>query len=70
MLATMAKRPQRAIPEVPKAIFEQFLNELNKDATLRDVATRLKPVLLENETLSEAAIKAALLPDDTDAANS
>jgi hypothetical protein len=70
MLVAMAKRPQRAIPEVPKAIFEQFLNELKKDATLRDVAARLKPVLLDNETLSEAAIKAALLPDDTDVATS
>ena len=66
----MAKRPQRAIPEVPRAIFEQFLNELKKDARLRDVAARLKPVLLENDTLSEAAIKAALLPDDTDDATS
>ena len=62
----MAKRAQRTIPEVPKAIFEQFLNELKMDATLRDVAARLKPVLLENETLSESAIKAALLPDDSD----
>jgi hypothetical protein len=66
----MAKRAQRAIPEVPKAIFERFLNELKKDATLRDVAARLKPVLLENETLSESAIKSALLPDDADSANS
>jgi hypothetical protein len=66
----MAKRAQRAIPEVPKAIFERFLNELNKDAALRDVAARLKPVLLESETLSEPAIKAALLPDDSDRATS
>jgi hypothetical protein len=66
----MAKRAQRAIPEVPKAIFEQFLNELHKDAALRDLAARLKPVLLESETLSESAIKAALLPDDSDSATS
>jgi hypothetical protein len=62
----MAKRAQRATPEVPKAIFEQFLDELKKDVTLRDAAARLKPVLLENETLSESALKAALLPDDSD----
>jgi hypothetical protein len=66
----MAKRAQRAIPEVPRAIFEQFLNELKMDATLRDVAARLKPALLENETLSDSAIKAALLPDDSDGAAS
>jgi hypothetical protein len=66
----MAKRPQRAIPEVPKALFEQFLNALNKDAALRDVAARLKPVLLENQTLSESAIKAAVLPDDSDGGTS
>lgn len=62
----MAKRARRAIPEVPKAVFEQFLSELGKDAALADVVARLKPVLLEQEGLAESAIKAALLPDDPD----
>jgi hypothetical protein len=61
----MAKRAQKAIPEVPRAVFEKFLGELGKDAALSDVVARLKPALLEQETLSEAAIKAALLPDDS-----
>lgn len=60
----MAKRAQKAIPEVPRAVFEKFLNELGKDAALGDVVARLRPALLAEETLSEAAIKAALLPDD------
>lgn len=61
----MAKRVRQAVPEVPKAIFGKFLNELNKDVALRDVAERLKRVLLESETLSEAALRSALLPDDS-----
>ncbi len=62
----MAKRPQKAIPEVPRAVFERFLVEMGKDAALADVVARLKPVLLEQEGLAESAIKAALLPDDPD----
>jgi hypothetical protein len=66
----MAKRAQRAIPEVPKAIFDQFLKELEKDPMLCDVSARLKAVLLENETLNETAIRSALLPDDHDSGSS
>jgi len=62
----MAKRAQKAILEVPRAVFEQFLGELSKDAALSEVVARLKPALLEGETLSEAAIKAALLPDESE----
>jgi len=62
----MAKRPRKAIPEVPKAVFEKFLSELGKDSALVDVAARLRPVLLEDEGLTEPAIKAALLPGDPD----
>ena len=62
----MAKKARRAIPEVPRAVFEHFLNELGKDTAMGDVVARLKPVLLEDDSLSEAAIKAALLPDDPD----
>ena len=65
----MAKRPQRPIPEVPRAVFEKFLEELRKDAALKDIAGRLRPVLLESDRLSEAAIKAALLSDDPDDAS-
>ena len=52
--------------EVPKAVFEKFLGELVNDAAMADVVGRLRPVLLEDEGLSEAAIKAALLPGDDD----
>ncbi len=62
----MAKRTRRAIPEVPKAVFEQFLGELGKDPALADVVARLKPVLLEEEDFAEATIRAALLSDDPD----
>jgi hypothetical protein len=60
----MAKRVKKAIPEVPRAVFEQFLTELGKDASLGDVVTRLRPVLLDDGGLTEVAIKAAVLPDD------
>jgi hypothetical protein len=66
----MAKPAQRAIPEVPKAIFDQFLKELEKHPALCDVSSRFTAVLLENETLNEAAIKSALLPDDRDSGSS
>ncbi|MGA8610692.1 MAG: hypothetical protein WB760_03040 [Xanthobacteraceae bacterium] len=66
----MAKRVRRAIPEIPRAVFEQFLNELGKDAAMSDVVARLLPVLLEEEGLTETAIKAALLPDDPDSTTS
>lgn len=66
MLYAMAKRVQRAIPEVPKAIFGQFLKELKKDPELQDIAARLKPVLLDDETFTEAVIRSAILPDETD----
>jgi hypothetical protein len=66
----VAKRAQRAIPEVPKAIFDQFLKELERDPMLFDVSARLKAVLLENEALNETAIRSALLPDDHDSGSS
>jgi hypothetical protein len=62
----MAKRARKAIPEIPRVVFERFLSELGKDAALADVVARLKPVLLEQEGLAGSAIKAALLPDDPD----
>jgi hypothetical protein len=62
----MAKGPRKALPEVPRAVFEKFLGELGKDTALADVVARLKPVLLDDDRPTEAAIKAALLPDDAD----
>jgi hypothetical protein len=60
----MAKRPRKVVPEVPRAVFDKFLRELEKDATLPDVVARLRPVLLESDSVTEAAIKSALLPDE------
>jgi hypothetical protein len=62
----MAKRVRKAIPEVPKAVFKRFLDELSKDEAMTEVVARLEPVLLDEESISEAAIRAALLPDDPD----
>jgi hypothetical protein len=66
MVSSMAKRPRKPIPEVPRAIFEKFLGELSKDSALSDITARLRPVLLESDVLSEAAIESALLSDDAD----
>lgn len=60
----MAKRPRKVIPEVPRAVFDTFLRNLGKDPTLSDVVGRLRPVLLESETLTESSIKSALFPDE------
>jgi hypothetical protein len=62
----MTKRPRKAIPEVPRAVFEKFLGELGKDEAMADVVARLKPVLLADDTPTEDAIRAALLPHDPD----
>jgi hypothetical protein len=70
MLPAMAKPAKRAIPEVPKAVFERFLTELSKDKALAEVVGRLRPVLLEEDTIVEPAIKAALLPDGPDNSSS
>jgi hypothetical protein len=62
----MGKRARKAIPGVPRAVFEKFLGELGKDQAMADVVGRLKNVLLEEEEFTEAAIRAALLPGDDD----
>lgn len=67
ILPAMAKRVRKAVPEVPKTVFKRFLDELVKDEAMTDVVGRLKPVLLEEENISEAAIRSALLRDDPDA---
>jgi hypothetical protein len=65
----MSKQPRKTIPEVPKTVFEKFLGELGKDAAAADVVARLRAVLLEDGDLTDAAIKAALLPNDDDKAS-
>jgi hypothetical protein len=66
ILRDMSKRPRKAIPEIPRAVLEKFLGELGKEAAMADVVARLKPVLLADDTPTEATIRAALLPDDPD----
>jgi hypothetical protein len=47
-----------------RVVFDKFLRELERNATLSNVVDRLRPVLLESESLTEAALKSALLPDE------
>ena len=52
------------MPEVPRAIFEKFLDELAKRDTPKTVIERLREALLSGEGYSETTIRAAIGPDD------
>ena len=54
---------EKGILEVPTRIFEEFLEELGKDAQLTEAVVRLRKVLLEDKNPTEASIRAALLSD-------
>lgn len=55
-----------ATPEVPRQVFEKFLDELQQ-ADLPEIAIqRLRKVLMEQPNFTEAAIAAALAPDSDD----
>jgi len=61
----MSKKILRTVvPEVPRAIFEKFLDELAKRDTPKAVIERLREALLSGEGYSETTIRAAIGPDD------
>ena len=65
ILAGMSKKILRTVvPEVPRAIFEEFLDELVKTDTPKAVIERLREALLSGEGYSETTIRAAIGPDD------
>lgn len=55
-----------AAPEVPRQVFEKFLDELQQADLPEKTVERLRKVLLEQPDFTEAAIAAALAPDSDD----
>ncbi len=59
----MSQQSKKASPEVTRQIFEKFLDELRNSGVSADVIARLQKVLLEEHSVSEGMIEAALFPD-------
>jgi hypothetical protein len=52
-----------AVAEVPKQVFEQFLEELSKTNVPAETVDRLRTAILGAASLTDNMIKAALLPE-------
>ncbi len=61
-------QPQNPVNGVPKQAFEQFLEALKNKGVSSEVIERLRKTLVERGDVSEAAIKAALFPDNNNGA--
>lgn len=59
----MPDQPTQALPEVPRQVFQKFVDELRAGGIPEDVLERLRKVLLDDRNLTEGAIRGALLPD-------
>jgi len=55
----------KSIPEVPRLIYESFLEELSKAGTDPEVVKRLKNTIITEDSLSVAALRASMFPDET-----
>lgn len=49
---------------VANRVLSTFIVAVGEEATLADVAGRLKPVLLDSDTVNEAALRQAIFGDD------
>lgn len=58
-----AAEPPTKVKSVAATILAEFLDVLQKEEGLDDVATRLRQVVLENGVFAEPSIRAALFPD-------
>lgn len=60
----MSEPVEKPIADVPQQIFEKFLQQLQEEGISAAVIERLRSIATGNSSLSEAALKKALLPDD------
>ncbi len=60
----MIKKPDNKIMNVPQQIFDQFLQELEKQKVAEEVLVRLRKTLIDNKQISVEALKTALFFDD------
>jgi hypothetical protein len=62
---TMAGEPEDGpLAEIPRQIFEQFVQKLTKTGTNAEVVARLKQTILDRGALSDKAVRSALFPSD------
>ena len=50
---------------VANRVLSTFIAAVGEDPALSDVAIRLKPVLLDGDTVNEAALRRAIFGDDS-----
>ena len=59
----MAEQTEKtSLPEVPKQIFAKFLDELSTTDIPAELVGRLRKTILEDQVITEGAVKAALSP--------
>jgi hypothetical protein len=58
------QQPARIIPDVPRKVFEEFLERLRVEDHSQELIERLRAAILESPSLSETALKTALFPED------
>lgn len=46
-------------------VLSTFIAAVGEDEALADIATRLKPVLLDGDTVNEASLRQAIFGDDS-----
>lgn len=50
---------------VANRVLSTFIEAVREDEALSEVATRLKPVLLDGDTINEASLRQAIFGDDS-----
>ena len=50
---------------VANRVLSRFIAAVGEDEALSEVATRLKPVLLDGDTINEASLRQAIFGDDS-----
>lgn len=50
---------------VANRVLSTFIAAVREDETLSEVATRLKPILLDGDTVNEASLRQAIFGDDS-----
>jgi len=62
---TMAADPEDGpLAEIPRQIFEQFIQKLSDTGVNAEAVARLKKTILQNAALSDKSIRAALFPNE------
>lgn len=60
-----ATESQQELTSVASQILGKFVDAVEKDESLKEVAPRLRKAVLDSRVLTELSIRAALFPDAT-----